>query len=173
MGKLGDSSVHMYQEDISGKNAIDNAFDQNSIFSIKAFVDSLLQLTDEAQFKNCFDKALLLMVNKGMDVKELVNSNLFYPPVWTKYTLFSEMKEPAIRPYSNELDDLEFEDPFRLFNTNIDKKLFQKFDLNNKSKAQKELMRRRKKMMINENTSGGNNDMLEEEEKTDENDLKE
>lgn len=113
------------------------------------------------------------MVNKGMDVKELVNSNLFYPPVWTKYTLFSEMKEPAIRPYSNELDDLEFEDPFRLFNTNIDKKLFQKFDLNNKSKAQKELMRRRKKMMINENTSGGNSDILEEEEKTDENDLKE
>ena len=164
MGKLGDSSVHMYQEDISGKNAIDNAFDQNSIFSIKAFVDSLLQLTDEAQFKNCFDKALLLMVNKGMDVKELVNSNLFYPPVWTKYTLFSEMKEPAIRPYSNELDDLEFEDPFRLFNTNIDKKLFQKFDMNNKSKAQKDLMRRRNKMAkSNANTGAGSGELYTED----------
>ena len=70
-------SVHMYQEDISGKNAIDIAFEKNSIFSIKLFVDSLLQLTNENQFKNCFDKALLPMIMKGMDVKWLLPVHSF------------------------------------------------------------------------------------------------
>lgn len=64
----------MFQEDINGQNAIDNAFEKNSIFCIKAYVDFLLTLanSDDIQFTNCFDKALLLMINKGMDVKELV-----------------------------------------------------------------------------------------------------
>jgi len=34
----------MFQEDISGMSPIDIAFEKNSIFSIKAFVDSLLNL---------------------------------------------------------------------------------------------------------------------------------
>lgn len=67
---------------MSGKNAIDNAFEKNSIFCIKLFVDSLLQLKNDTHFENCFDKALILMINKGMDVKELVNSNIFYTPIW-------------------------------------------------------------------------------------------
>lgn len=75
--------VHMYQNDIDGINAIDNAFANNSIFCIKAFVDNLLQLTDEMHFRNCFDKALIIMIRKGLDVKDLVNSTLFYPPIWT------------------------------------------------------------------------------------------
>ena len=47
-------------------------------------MDSLLQLTGEEQFRNCFDKALLMMVKKGMDVKELVKSSLFFAPAWTE-----------------------------------------------------------------------------------------
>jgi hypothetical protein len=110
----------MYQEDISGKNAIDTAFDKNSIFSIKLFVDSLLQLTNETQFKNCFDKAVLLMISKGLDVKDLITSDLLFPPVWEKYTLFSEMQQTVVSVYNNELEDLEFEDPFALFNKSKD-----------------------------------------------------
>ena len=72
--------VHMYQEDISGDNAIERAFRKNSIFCIQSFVESLLQLnSNEAQFRNCFDKALLMMINRNIEVKDLVNSNLFYP----------------------------------------------------------------------------------------------
>jgi hypothetical protein len=82
----------MYQEDITGKNAIDNAFDKNSIFCIKLFVDSLLQLKNEVHFKNCFDKALIMMINKGMDVKELVNSKIFYTPLWSQHIIFSTNK---------------------------------------------------------------------------------
>lgn len=37
--------VHMYQSDIGGYNAIDYAFKRNSIFCIKAFVETLLILT--------------------------------------------------------------------------------------------------------------------------------
>jgi len=37
----------MYQHNISGINAIDNAFQKNSIFSIKAFVDSMLDLKED------------------------------------------------------------------------------------------------------------------------------
>lgn len=115
---VSENLVHMYQEDMSGKNAIDNAFEKNSIFCIKAFVDSLLQLTDEMQFKNCFDKALLLMINKGMDVKELVKSTILYPPLWTHHTVFSPDQNLKIQPYNNELDDIEFEDPRDLFKDN-------------------------------------------------------
>jgi len=39
--------VHMYQDNIIGVNAINNAFMKNSIFCIKAFVDSLLLLTED------------------------------------------------------------------------------------------------------------------------------
>jgi hypothetical protein len=72
--------VHMYQDDISGDNAIERAFRKNSIFCIQSFVESLLQLSNsEAQFRNCFDKALLMMINRNINVKDLVNSDLFYP----------------------------------------------------------------------------------------------
>jgi hypothetical protein len=77
-------AVNMFQENMVGKNAIDYAFEKNSIFSIKLFVNSLLEMNDKEKFKNCFDKALILMIEKGMDVKELVSSNLMYPPIWTK-----------------------------------------------------------------------------------------
>jgi hypothetical protein len=110
--------IHMYQEDMSGRNAIDNAFEKNSIFCIKAFVDSLLQLTEDMHFKNCFDKALLLMINKGMDVKDLVKSQILYPSLWNNHTVFSPDTDVCIQPYNNELDDIEFEDPKDIFKDN-------------------------------------------------------
>lgn len=55
------------------------------------------------------------MINKDMDVKELINSPLFYPEIWTKYTLFSDQQKPTIRPYNNDLADLEYEDPREIF----------------------------------------------------------
>ena len=67
--QLQNTGIHMYQDDISGINAITIAFKRNSIFCIKAFVDNLLELQNGSQFRNCFDKALLIMINKGMDVK--------------------------------------------------------------------------------------------------------
>ena len=63
-------------------NAIDYAFSRNAIYCVKAFVESLLMLPNSNQFKNCFDKAVLLMINRGMDVKELVKSPLFYPKIF-------------------------------------------------------------------------------------------
>jgi len=65
------------------------------------------------------------MISKGMDIKELVNSDLLFPPVWTKYTLFSEMQESSVCIYNNELEDLEYEDPFMLFDKDKDSKLSQ------------------------------------------------
>jgi hypothetical protein len=59
----------MFQENIFGKSAIDYAFEKNSIFSIKLFVNCLLDMSGKEKFKNCFDKALTLMIGKSMDVK--------------------------------------------------------------------------------------------------------
>ena len=39
--------VHMYQDDISGNNAIDYAFKKKAFYCIKAFVETLLILTNE------------------------------------------------------------------------------------------------------------------------------
>lgn len=69
----------MYQADISVQNAIDYAFHKNAIFCIKTFVETLLLLKDEEQFRGCFDKAILLMISRGIDVKDLARSSLFFP----------------------------------------------------------------------------------------------
>ena len=37
----------MYQDDMSGESAIDNAFKNNSIFCIKAFIDNLLEISND------------------------------------------------------------------------------------------------------------------------------
>lgn len=108
-------AIHMYQSDISGQNAIDQAFKKNAVFCIKAFVETLIILTDEVKFRNCFDKALLMMISKGMDVKELVSSELFFATIWKNLSLFSSMSEPVIIPYNDNVEDLDFEDPNLLF----------------------------------------------------------
>ena len=54
------------------------------------------------------------MIVKGMDVKELVNSDLFYPPIWKKSSIFSEQQKPKIIAYHNDLEDLEYESPQNL-----------------------------------------------------------
>ena len=51
------------------------------------------------------------MINRGMDIRELVNSQLFFPLIWQKYTLFATTKDSIILPYNNDIEDLEFEDP--------------------------------------------------------------
>ena len=71
--------------------------------------------SDEIQFTNCFDKALLLMINKGMDVKELVQSPILYPALWTNLTVFSHIENLEIQPYNNSMDELKFEDPYEIF----------------------------------------------------------
>ena len=73
----------MFQNDVAGLNAIDYAFKKNAILCIKSFVETLLILdVKQISFRNCFDKAILMMINRGMEVKELINSELFYPAIW-------------------------------------------------------------------------------------------
>lgn len=121
--------VHMYQPDIATYNAIDYAFQKNAIFCINAFVESLLILTHEDQhFRNCFDKAVLPLINRGMDVKDLVNSPLFYAPLWERHSLFSPNKEPVIIPYNDDIEEMEFEDPNIIFFQGTDGKHIQNFD---------------------------------------------
>ena len=112
---IGTSSKELKLWDYTGQNAIDYAFNRNAIFCIKAFVETLLILTDDVTFQNCFDKALLMMVSRGMDVKDLVNSELFYVSIWKDVPVFSNVAELTIAPYNGEIEDIEFEDPTQLF----------------------------------------------------------
>lgn len=100
---------------MSGKNAIDIAFEVNSIFSIKLFVNRLLELDDQEKFKNCFDKALILMIAKKMNVNQLLNSNLLYPPIWENLTVFSDKIEKTFCGYNGTIENLLKEDPNILF----------------------------------------------------------
>ena len=50
-----------------------------------------------------------------MDVKELVNSQIFYPTLWKRQSYFSPIKTPVVIPYNGEIDDLEYENPDILF----------------------------------------------------------
>ena len=56
-----------------------------------------------------------------MDIKDLVQSSLFYPEIWQNESNFSQVEKPVILPYNGEIDDLEFEDPTKLFNTFLEK----------------------------------------------------
>ena len=55
------------------------------------------------------------MISKGMNVKELVNSELFYVPTWAHLSLFSSSDETEFVGYNEDLEELEFEDPNELF----------------------------------------------------------
>jgi hypothetical protein len=107
----------MYQVDISGNNAVDIAFQSNSILSIKAFVESIISLTNsnDVSFRNCFDKALIMMINKGMDVKSLVSNDIFYPLIFKKFNVYTRDLTINVIPFNGDTEDLEFEDPQKLF----------------------------------------------------------
>jgi len=72
-------------------------------------------LPDAVQFRNCFDKALLIMISRGMDVKELVVSQLFYPRLWSNFSYFSNQKEMKMVPYNKDIEQLSIDDPGQLF----------------------------------------------------------
>ena len=95
--------IHMFQNDIAGSNPIDIAFKQNSIFCIKAFIDCLLHLTHEISFRNYVDKALLLMISRGLDVKKYINNVILFHPIWEKKTIYSKEEEAIIKPFNNSI----------------------------------------------------------------------
>lgn len=55
------------------------------------------------------------MITKEMDVKDLVNSELFFVPAWTHLSLFSSSDETKFVGYNEDIEELEFEDPNKLF----------------------------------------------------------
>jgi len=78
-------------------------------------VDNLLQLTEQMTFRNCFDQALIIMIKKNLDVKQLVDSELLYPPLWEDKTIFTEDGSPIIKAYYKSLEELEVDDPSNIF----------------------------------------------------------
>ena len=56
-----------------------------------------------------------------MDIKDLVQSSLFYPELWQNESNFSQVEGPIILPYNGEVEDLEFEDPTKLFENYLQK----------------------------------------------------
>ena len=55
------------------------------------------------------------MIKRGMDVKDLVNSQLFFAEIWKRHRVYACNKDPVMAPYNGDLDDLEFEDPKKIF----------------------------------------------------------
>jgi len=55
------------------------------------------------------------MINRGMDVKDLVNSELLYVSIWKDVPVFSSVAALTIAPYNGEIEDIEFNDPGVLF----------------------------------------------------------
>lgn len=107
--------INMFQDDIAGDNAIDIAFRMNSIYSIKAFVDSLLHLQEEITFRNYVDKALLMMISNGLDVINYVKSDIFFPQIWKKRIIYCKQQSPVTVPFNGHLQDLEYSDPVAMF----------------------------------------------------------
>ena len=60
------------------------------------------------------------MIDRNLDTKELVGSELFYPSLWSQKSIFSDKEESEIIPYNNNLEDLELENPYKIFNLSDD-----------------------------------------------------
>ena len=71
----------MFQSDISGQSSIDIAINKTSMFSVKAFAESILKLKDVG-IRNCFEKAIIQLILKGMEVNDICQSNVLYPQIW-------------------------------------------------------------------------------------------
>ena len=50
-----------------------------------------------------------------MDVKKLVNSEVFYPQLWKKKEIYFDTPDQMIVPYNDDIEAIEFEDPWNLF----------------------------------------------------------
>lgn len=46
------------------------------------------------------------MIEQELDVKDLINSPLFYAPLWINRSLFAEEQKPIICPANCDIDDL-------------------------------------------------------------------
>lgn len=55
------------------------------------------------------------MIERDLDVKDLISSSLFFAPLWTNYSLFAEQQHPVICPVNCDIEDLHFEDPSSIF----------------------------------------------------------
>jgi len=71
-----------------------------------------------------------MMIERDMDVKELVSSSLFYVPVWYDLSLFSSSDQTVILPYNEDIEELELEDPIKLFDNNQNRQDEQKQGFN-------------------------------------------
>ena len=84
------------------------------MFSVKAFAESILKMKDVG-IRNCFEKAIIQLILKGMDVKEICQSNVLYPQIWTKQIVYIPTDKTRTMPYNGTFEDLAFDTPFRLF----------------------------------------------------------
>ena len=71
---------------------------------------------------------------------ELVNSDLFFAPIWTQFTLFSTSDRLVTKATNLSLQDLNLEDPGDIF---IDEQF--KVDRNMMNSASKDLALRKKR----------------------------
>jgi hypothetical protein len=60
------------------------------------------------------------MISRGMDVIELLNSELLYPSIWTNISYFSTTQKVVVVPYNRDVEDLNFERPDSFFEDNND-----------------------------------------------------
>jgi hypothetical protein len=55
------------------------------------------------------------MISRGLDVKRYVQSDIFFPPIWKKKTIYSKHEDPITRPFNSHVQDLEYLDPINMF----------------------------------------------------------
>jgi hypothetical protein len=51
------------------------------------------------------------MIQRGMDVKNLVASEVFFPQIFKKYNIYSRDLDNNVAPFNGDIADLEFENP--------------------------------------------------------------
>lgn len=66
------------------------------------------------------------MIERDLDVKDLINSQLFFAPIWTDHSLFAEQSDPVVCPVNCDIEDLPFEDPNKIFHVTHHQSILEK-----------------------------------------------
>lgn len=67
------------------------------------------------------------MIERDLDVQDLINSSLFFSPLWTNKSLFAQSQQLTICPVNCDIEDLQFEDPKNMFQELKTENVLEKF----------------------------------------------
>lgn len=92
-----------------GKSAIDTALDANQIRSVNTMIEYICRRQDSWVYANLFTENLVSLINKGVTLRTLFDSNVFKLPIDSaEWPSAHKVTSFMLKPYDGSVFDLRF-----------------------------------------------------------------